>query len=76
MLDEIAKRLHATPFEPFTILTTDGNKYRVPHPDHALISPRGTRVAVFDDNDTSAMLTALHIVAVKSGRNGHAKSRR
>ncbi len=76
MIDEIAKRLHASPFEPFSILTTDGSKYRVPHPEHALISPRGTRVVVFDDNDTSAMLTAFHIVAVKSGRNGATKSRR
>ena len=76
MIDEIARRLHATPFEPFSILTTDGSKYRVPHQDHAFISPRGTRVVVFDDNDTSAMLTALHIVAVKSGRNGASKSHR
>ena len=76
MIDEIARRLHTTPFEPFSILTTDGSKYRVPHPDHALISPRGTRVVVFDDNDTSAMLMALHIVAVKSGGKGASKSRR
>ena len=75
MIDEIAKLLHAVPFEPFTILTTDGCKYRVPHPDHALISPRGTRVAVYDDNDTGAILTALHIVGVKTGRGSRAKSR-
>ncbi|MSU66650.1 MAG: hypothetical protein EXS38_11235 [Opitutus sp.] len=75
MIDEVAKRLHAVPFLPFTILTTDGSKYRVPHPDHALISPRGTRVAVYDDNDTSAVLTALHIVAIRDGRSARARSR-
>jgi hypothetical protein len=75
MIDEISKRLQASPFEPFTILTTDGSKYHVPHPDHALISPRGTRVAVYDDDDTSAILTALHIVAIKTGRRLRSKAR-
>jgi hypothetical protein len=57
-------------------LTTDGCKYRVPHPDHALISPRGTRVAVYDDNDTSAILTGLHIAAVEEGAGFRSRSRR
>ena len=61
MLDEVTKRLRAVPFKPFAILTTDGYRYRIPHPDHAFISPRGTRVVVFDDNDTSAMFTALPV---------------
>lgn len=75
MMDQIAHLLHATPFVPFTVMTTSGESFRVPHPDHALVSPKGTRVTIYDDRDTAAMLTALHIVGIKTGRGSSAKSR-
>jgi hypothetical protein len=68
MIGEISRRLHASPFSPFVILTSNGRRYSIPHPDHIHIGPRGTRVFIFHDDDTSAALTPLHIVAVKDGR--------
>ncbi len=75
MLDEVIKRLRDIPFRPFAILTSDGRRYPIPHPDHAAISPSGNRVVVFDDDDTSASLTALHVVAVKDIRRSRPKAR-
>ena len=66
VIDEIAKLLRATPFVPFEVTTTSGEVLRVPHPDHAFVSPRGTRVTIFDDRDVASLLTALHIVTIRT----------
>ena len=57
--------MNAEPFVPFLIKTADGKQYRVRHPDYVAISPKGGRVTVYDIEDTGAMLSALHIVAVE-----------
>jgi hypothetical protein len=64
MIEEIRKRLHRVPFTPFTVRTSDGHEYAVPTTDHALITPRGNRVVVVDDEGTTAVLGPLHISAV------------
>jgi hypothetical protein len=61
MMDELRKRMRRVPFAPFSIGTSDGQEYFVPTVDHALISPRGNRIVVFDDEGTSAVLGPLHI---------------
>jgi len=76
MLSEVINRLREVPFKPFMILTSDGRKYPIPHPDHAAISPTRARIIVFNDDDTSASLTGLHIVAIKDLRRSRAKTRR
>ena len=68
MIEHIARLLRATPFVPFSVTTTSGETLRVPHPDHALVSPRGTRVTIYDDNDVAAILSALHIVTIRTDR--------
>ncbi|MBI4624138.1 MAG: hypothetical protein HY736_13100, partial [Verrucomicrobia bacterium] len=60
MIDQIALLLQTTPFVPFTVMTSSGENFHVPHPDHALISPKGTRVTIYNDDETAGMLTALH----------------
>ena len=75
MIDQIASLLHASPFVPFTVLTSSGESFHVPHPDHALISPKGTRVTIYNDNETAAMLTVFHIAGVKTGRGPRSKAR-
>ena len=42
---------HATPFRPYVIRMTSGETHRVPHPDFVTISPRGSFVIVFDDEE-------------------------
>ncbi len=64
MTDEVRKLLHAEPFVPFVIKTSDGKQYRVKHPDYVAISPKGGRITVYADEETSTTLSALHMVAV------------
>jgi hypothetical protein len=65
MTDEVRKLMNAEPFRPFLVKTSDGRQYRVKHPDYVAISPRGGRVTLFADEETSTTLSALHIVAVE-----------
>jgi hypothetical protein len=60
--------LHLAPFQPFAIRTSDGHEYSVPTSDHAAVSPQGSRVIVFGDNDSQTELAGLHVAAVL--RNG------
>jgi len=66
--DEIRKHLEAEPFVPFVIKTSDGKQYRVKHPDYVAISPKGGRITVYADEETSTMISALHMVAVEPQR--------
>ncbi|MFW5883192.1 MAG: hypothetical protein ACOCVG_02390 [Verrucomicrobiota bacterium] len=51
---------------PFTLVTASGDRYRVPHRDHISISPKGTYVTVFDDDDGFYVLPLLTVVALES----------
>jgi hypothetical protein len=64
MTDEVRKLMHAEPFVPFVVKTSDGKQYRVKHPDYVAISPKGGRITVYADEETSTTLSALHMVAV------------
>ncbi|MGF1450285.1 MAG: hypothetical protein ACFB20_12830 [Opitutales bacterium] len=37
--------------QPFTIVTASGKEYLVPTRDHIVVSPKGTFVQVFDDDE-------------------------
>ncbi len=74
MTDEVRKRTNAVPFLPFLIKTSDGNQYRVKHPDYVAISPKGGRIVVFADEEATTTISALHIVAVEP-RRGRARFR-
>jgi hypothetical protein len=65
MTDEVRKLIHAEPFVPFLIKTSDGRQYRVKHPDYVAISPKGGRIVVFAGEEASTTLSALHMVAVE-----------
>jgi len=65
MTGEIRKAIHAEPFVPFLINTSDGKQYRVKHPDYVAISPKGGRITFYSDEEVSTTLSALHIVAVE-----------
>ena len=69
MTDEVRRLMHAEPFTPFLVKTSDGKQYRVKHPDYLAISPKGGRVTVYADEETSTMISALHIVAVEPVRS-------
>lgn len=65
MIAEVRQRLLARPFEPFVIVTSSGQRYRVPTPEHAAINPKGSRVVVWFDDGSGVTLSGLHITAVE-----------
>lgn len=71
MMGDIREQLQVAPFEPFTIVTTSGARYPVPSADHAGLSPRGGRVVVWFDDDSSITMSGLHIAAIEKGLSNH-----
>lgn len=43
---QLREHVAATPFKPFSVLTRDGGRYLVPHPDYLLFPPDPTLVVV------------------------------
>jgi hypothetical protein len=70
MIKDLRQLLAARPFVPFVVHTADGRKYRVPTPEHAHVSPRGGRVNIWGDDDTTYILPALLISGLKVEANG------
>jgi hypothetical protein len=65
MLSELIRSyLRAVPFQPFVIRMNDGREFNVPHPDFATVSPKGTRIHVFDDREGGADVSALLVASV------------
>lgn len=64
MLEQIAKLLERTPFHPFSIVTTNGNEYRVDHPENAAIVARRLVVALPNDEGV-VTLSTLHVAELK-----------
>ena len=50
-------------FRPFSLRTSDGREYAVPHPEFVLIGRHS--LAVLDDDREIATLDPVHIVAIK-----------
>jgi hypothetical protein len=74
-VEQIRVRMRES-FRPFSVVTSSGNKYAVPHPDFILITDR--TVVVVDRNGYAANLDPLHIVAVEdipTHSNGSRKRR-
>ncbi len=61
-MERIRQRLTGG-FRPFSLRTSDGHEYAVPHPEFVLIG-RHT-LAVLDADREIATLDPLHIVAIK-----------
>lgn len=61
MIADIWQLLNARPFEPFLIVTTGGNRYRVASAEHAGIDPQRSRVVVWFDDGSSVTVAGLHI---------------
>ena len=72
MLPRIRELLHAAPFEPFAIRTSDGHEYVVLTADHAAVHPTAPRVIVFFDNGGQVEVAGSHLAAVV--KNGQATS--
>ena len=62
---EIRKALEQAPFQPFELLTGDGERYPVPTPDHAAVAPSGRIAAIFHDDDSASHLDVFLVTAVR-----------
>ena len=64
-INSIRKRLRGG-FVPFTIRTSDGEKFRVPHREFIYVTPR--RVVIADRKGYVNVLDPLHIVSIEQSR--------
>ena len=65
MIADIRQLLTARPFEPFLIMTSGGNRYRVASAEHAGIDPQRSRVVVWFDDGSSVTVAGLHIASIE-----------
>lgn len=74
MIGDIRQYAEAAPFEPFTIVTTIGMRYPVASADHVGLNPRGSRVVIWFDDDSSVTISGLHIAAIEKGFSSRNKN--
>jgi hypothetical protein len=60
----IRQAISARPFRPFTVFMADQREFRIPHPEHALVSPGGRTLVVFTDDETAHHLDMLLISGI------------
>ena len=65
MIADVRHLLQAGPFEPFTIVTSSGNRYRIASADHAGVNPQGTRVVIWFNDGGGVTISGLHIAAIE-----------
>jgi hypothetical protein len=65
MIADVRHHLQAGTFEPFSIITSSGDRYRIASVDHADIHPHGSRVVIWFDDDSGVTVSGLHIVAIE-----------
>jgi len=74
MIADVRHFLESGPFEPFVIVTSSGNRYRVPSADHATINPQRSRVVVWFDDESGVIISGLHIASVEKESPEKAKA--
>jgi hypothetical protein len=68
---ELRRLMHAAPFVPFRIKTTDGDTFTIMHPDFLMISPRGTTALFYPkEEEGHHVLNLRQIVSMEQIRNG------
>lgn len=65
MIADALRLLAVRPFQPFSVVTSAGQKYRVECPDHAHADPQRTRFTLYLDDGGSVLLPALHIAGIE-----------
>lgn len=55
--------IRSQPFQPFTITTSDGREFTVPHPETCLLTK--TRFLISTDGINTDFISLLHIVSAR-----------
>ena len=72
--EELRRLMHAAPFLPIRIRTTDGDTFTVAHPDFIMISPRGDMAIFYPKEEPGHHVVNLRqIVSMEQVRNGSRK---
>jgi len=76
VIESIREFNRAVPFKPYEIRMASGENYAVPHPDFAIVSPRGSMVIVFGPNEHPYHLSALLIESASPLNGRHRRKPR
>ena len=60
----IREMLHATPFRPFELLTLDGHRWKVSHPDFLSVSPASDVIVVYKPKGGFAIIDPEQVNSV------------
>jgi hypothetical protein len=60
----IREALAARPFRPFVVRTASARELRVPHPEHAFVTPGGRNLIITLDDDAVRVLDMLLIEGI------------
>lgn len=74
--EQIRKVYEARPFQPFTLLLADGTRLGVPHNDFMWMPPTATRTVWIADEDGTARIVDLLLVAAIELTNGKSGRKR
>lgn len=75
VISDIKERLSKEPFEPFRIRGSSGETYDIPSP--FLVAMMKTKLFIaYPNSDRWAEISYLHIAALESAGNGHARGRK
>lgn len=71
---ELRKFMHAAPFSPFYIKTTDGDTFTIAHPDFAMISPSGDMAVIYANGEAGHRVLNLRQVVSMESVGTHRKT--
>ena len=61
---------------PFSLRMADGREYKIPHRDYISLSPKGTFVTIYDDDEHFYVLPLLTMTGLASTENGNGGTKR
>lgn len=64
-IQEIQRLRSATPFEPFQVLTADGQAYDVGHPEYIGQTPSGRLITIGLADDSTVTLDLLLVTGIR-----------
>ncbi|MEO6434186.1 MAG: hypothetical protein ABIP55_00275 [Tepidisphaeraceae bacterium] len=71
--DKFNEMLRSRPFREFLVKTTDGDTFKVHHPDFAMVSPTGFDIAIYDADGHFRLVAMDHVVSLEPAKNGSKK---
>jgi hypothetical protein len=63
VIEQLRKAALAQPFQPFTIVMANGDRYRISHPEVILVAPKAERTFVISDDEVNYTILDLFLVS-------------